>query len=81
MPNSNQEWFDHIKDIAGQNGFAIDNKLYKQNPEAYKGNIAKACEFARIALTGQKSGPSLYYIIDALGESEVRERLESASKI
>ena len=81
MPNSNQEWFDHIKDIAGQNEFAIDNKLYKQNPEAYKGNIAKACEFARIALTGQKSGPSLYYIIDALGESEVRERLESASKI
>ena len=81
MPNSNQEWFDHIKDIAGQNGFAIDNKLYKQNPEAYKGNIAKACEFARIALTEQKSGPSLYYIIDALGESEVRERLESASKI
>lgn len=80
MPNSNQEWFDHIKDIAGQNGFAIDNKLYKQNPEAYKGNIAKACEFARIALTGQKSGPSLYYIIDALGESEVRERLERASK-
>ena len=76
MPNSNQEWFDKTKEIAGTNGFALDNKDFKLNPQNYKGNIAKACELVRIALTGQKSGPSLYYIIDALGEEETRARLK-----
>lgn len=81
MPNSNQEWFDKIKEIASNNGFAVDNKLYKQNPEQFKGNIAKACEYVRVAITGQKSGPSLFYIIDALGEKETIERLKSAIEI
>lgn len=81
MPKSNEEWFEHIKKVAGENGFAIDNKLYKQNPQDYKGNIAKACLYARYAITGQESGPSLYYIIDALGEEETRERLAKIQEI
>lgn len=81
MPTSNEEWFEHIKQVAVQNGYAVDNKLYKQNPEAFKGNIAKACLFARQAITGQDNGPSLYYIIDALGQAETLRRLKIAAEL
>lgn len=81
MPSSNEGWFADIKEIAAANGYAIDNKLYKQDPSAFKGNIAKACLFARRAITGKDNGPSLYYIIDALGKSETLARLERATKI
>lgn len=81
MPTSNEEWFEHIKQVAAQNGYAVDNKLYKQNPEAFKGNIAKACLFARQAITGQDNGPSLYYIIDALGQAETLRRLKIAAEL
>lgn len=81
MPQSNEEWFAHIKMVAAENGFATDNKLYKQNPEAFRGNIAKACLFARQAITGKDNGPSLYYIIDALGQSETLDRLERAANL
>ena len=81
MPSSNEEWFEHIKRVAAQNGYAVDNKLYKQNPEAFKGNIAKACLFARQAITGQDNGPSLYYIIDALGATETLRRLKIAAEL
>lgn len=80
MFSSNAEWFEHIKKVAGECGFALDNKLFKENPNAYRGNIAKACEFARIAITGKESGPSLFYIIDALGKEEILARLDEAVK-
>ena len=81
MPSSNEEWFADIKKVAGENGFAVDNKLYKQNPEAFKGNIAKACLFARQAITGKDNGPSLFYIIEALGEKETLDRLKRAANL
>ena len=68
-------WFDKIKEMAGALGYATDNKLYKQNPNAYKGNVAKVCEFIRVAITGHKDSPDLYEIMTILGEDKVRERI------
>lgn len=68
-------WFDKIKEMAGVLGYATDNKLYKQNPSAYKGNVAKVCEFIRVAITGHKDSPDLYEIMTILGEDKVRERI------
>ncbi len=76
MPRSNEEWFADVKKLAQQEGYATDNKLYKQNPMAYKGNVAKACEFIRLALTGRKNSPTLFTIMQILGEKEVKSRLE-----
>ena len=78
MPNSNEEWFNDVKALAGTLGYATDNKLYKQNPDAYKGNVAKACEFIRVAITGHKNSPTLFTIMSILGEDEVKERLKNA---
>lgn len=75
ISQSNEEWFDNVKTLAGQLGYATDNKLYKQNPESYKGNVAKACEFIRVAITGSKNSPTLFTIMKILGENEVKKRL------
>lgn len=75
MPSSNVEWFEGVKALAEKLGYAIDNKLYKQNPDAYKGNTAKACEFIRVAITGHKNSPTLFTIMQILGEDEVKARL------
>ena len=75
MPLSNEEWFANVKEVAQKLGYATDNKLYKQNPDAYKGNVAKVCEFIRVAITGRKNSPTLFTIMTILGENEVRERL------
>ena len=76
-----EDWFANIKEIAKNLGYAIDNKEYKANPQAFKGNTAKACEFVRIAITGQKNSPDLYEIMKILGEDEVKQRLTNALSI
>ena len=80
MPSSNEEWFNGVKVLAEKLGYAVDNKLYKQNPENYKGNVAKACEFIRVAITGKKNSPTLYTIMTILGEEEVKNRLQISLK-
>ena len=81
IENSKEEWFANVKTIAEKLGYATDNKLYKANPDAYKGNTAKACEFIRLALTGRKNSPDLYGIMQLLGEKEILARLNSAANI
>ena len=75
MPASNEDWFAGVKEIAEKLGYATDNKLYKANPDAYKGNTAKACEFIRLAITGTKNSPTLFTIMSILGEEETKARL------
>lgn len=72
-----ETWFNKIKIMAEKLGFATDNKAYKANPEAFKGNTAKVCEYIRIAITGRKNSPDLHAIISILGQSEVESRLEN----
>lgn len=75
LPPSKEEWFDGVKKVAQRLGYATDNKAFKENPAAFKGNTAKACEFLRLALTGRKNSPDLYEIMLALGEEETKDRL------
>jgi len=75
LAQSNEEWFNEVKELAGKLGYATDNKLYKANPENFKGNVAKACEFIRLVITGEKDSPTLFTIMEILGEAEVKERL------
>ncbi len=68
-------WFNGIKDMAKTLGYATDNKQYKQNPEKFKGNVAKVCEFLRVAVTGHKDSPDLFEIMNILGKDKVLERI------
>ena len=76
-----QVWFNDIKEMANSLGFATDNKLYKANPEAFRGNTATVCEMIRVALTGRKNSPDLFDIICVLGEDEVKSRLNKLSNL
>lgn len=72
---SKEVWFDNIKKMASEFGYATDNKDYKANPEKYKGNVATVCEYIRVAVTGRKNSPDLFEIMTLLGEKEVLKRL------
>ena len=72
-----QVWFDEIKVMADKLGFAVDNKLYKQNPENFKGNVADVCSYIRLAITGRKNTPDLFEICRILGVDEVKNRCKN----
>ena len=73
--SSKEVWFEKVKEMAGKLGYATDNKEFKANPEKFKGNVAKVCEYIRVAITGHKDSPDLFEIMSLLGEKEVVERL------
>ena len=79
--DSNDEmnvWFDKIKKIAEDLGFASDMKAYKANPEAFKGNVADISSFIRVAVTGKQNAPDLYTVMQIIGEEKTRARIENA---
>ncbi len=69
-------WFDKIKAVADSLGFASDMKAYKENPAAYKGNVADVSMFLRVAVTGKLNSPDMYAVMQILGEDRVRARIE-----
>ena len=71
-------WFDKIKKIAEDLGFASDMKAYKANPEAFKGNVADISSFVRVAVTGKQNAPDLYTVMQIIGEEKTRARIENA---
>ncbi len=73
-------WWNSVKELAGKNGFALNNKEFKANPDAYRGNVADAAEILRIALTGGKMSPNMHEIIEILGKDEVIRRLNETSE-
>lgn len=68
-------WFDKLKELAGKYGFASEMKLYRKNPELYKGNVADIAMILRIAVTGKQVSPDTYECMRILGKDKVIERL------
>lgn len=75
--SSKDAWFEGVKAFAQSLGYATDNKEFKTNPEKFKGNVAKVCEFLRVAITGRKNSPDLFEIMTLLGQQEVLMRIEN----
>lgn len=71
-----QTWFDKMKDLAEKLGYAREVKEYKVNPENYKGHVGDISTVIRITLTGRANTPDLYEIMQVLGETEVKSRIE-----
>ncbi|MBQ4575798.1 MAG: glutamate--tRNA ligase [Clostridia bacterium] len=68
-------WFDKIKALASELGYAPETKLYKKNPEEYKGHVGDISMFLRIAVTGKASSPDMYEIMRILGADRVKARI------
>ena len=60
--------------------FAVNNKEYKQNPDAYAGNIAELCRIIRVCLTGKENTPDLYSICCVLGKNEILDRVKKLNE-
>jgi len=68
-------WFNKIKDLSEELGFAREVKDYKQEPEKYKGHVGDISTVIRVALTGRCNTPDLYEIMQVLGEEAIKERI------
>lgn len=70
-----QTWFNKMKELAEECGYAREVKEYKQNPENYKGHVGDISTVIRIKLTGRCNTPDLYEIIQVLGKDEILKRI------
>ena len=73
-----QTWFDKIKELAGEMGYAKEVKEFKANPDAYKAHVGDVSTVLRIALTGRANTPDMYEIMKVLGKTSIYKRFEKA---
>lgn len=78
--DDNSVWFNKLKEIADEHGFASDMKAYKANPENFKGNVSDIAEAVRIAVTGRANTPDLWTIVHIMGEEQMAERIKKHIK-
>ena len=76
-PGKQPEWFDQIRRLAAELGFAPSQKVYKQDPEAYPGSITEASQIIRVLITGTRRSPELADVTAALGTEEVLRRVRA----
>lgn len=78
--DDNNEWFAKIKALAEPLGFASETKIYKANPEAYKGHAGDLSTILRIAITGRRNSPDLCQIMKVLGYDKTIQRIKNAAE-
>jgi glutamyl-tRNA synthetase len=76
-PAADTDWFDQIRRLAADLGFAPSQKVYKQDPAAYRGSIREASQVIRVLLTGSPRSPGLAAVATALGPDEVLRRVRA----
>lgn len=70
-----QAWFDQIKHLGTEFGYADDMKAFKSNPQQFKGHYGDISGWIRVAVTGRTNTPDLFEIFNILGEDEVKKRI------
>ena len=71
-------WFDKVKAVTTEIGFAADMKQYKADPAAFPGSVADVSGFLRIAVTGKSNSPDLYTVMQLLGSERSAARIRAA---
>ena len=70
-----ETWFNMMKEACDSLGYCSNMKLYKENPESYKGSIADFSMVLRVALTTKSMTPDLYEISKLLGKDRILKRI------
>jgi len=73
-----QAWFENIKKLAGDLGYASEVKAFKENPGMYKAHVGDVSTVLRVALTGRTNTPDMYEIMQVMGKEKVQKRFEQA---
>ena len=70
-----QTWFNKMKDLAEEMGYAREVKEYKQNPDNFPGHVGDISTVIRVAITKRRNTPDLYEIMHVLGKDSLEKRL------
>mgnify|MGYP004520900583 FL=1 len=74
--DDNEAWFNKIRTITEERGYAVRPNDYKKNPEAYKGHVGDVSTVIRLAITGRRNSPDVWSIQQILGEEKTVARVE-----
>ena len=75
-----QTWFERLKDLSSELGYAREVKDYKENPDNYKGHVGDISMVIRVAMSTKSQTPNLYQIMKLFGKDRVVERLNKIIK-
>ena len=73
--DTQEEWFNKIREIATNLGYAAKPKDYKKNPDDYKGHVGHVSTVIRLALVGRAQSPDVGAIQQIMGEDMVKARI------
>ena len=73
-----QTWFNKIKELSGEMGYAKEVKEFKAEPEKYEAHVGDVSTVLRIALTKRTNTPDMYEIMQVLGKDEIMKRFKKA---
>ena len=73
-----QTWFDKIKQLSIEKGYAGEVKEFKANPGKYKAHVGDVSTVLRVALTSRTNTPDMYEIMKVLGKGRIQKRFEKA---
>lgn len=73
-------WFEKIKDLSEEFGYAREVKEYKENPDNYKGHVGDVSMVIRVVLTTKSMTPNLYDIMKLFGKERIIKRVEKLEK-
>ena len=76
--DDNSAWFNKIREITADMGYAVKPKDFKKNPDMYKGSITDVSNVIRVAITGRTNSPDLWEICHIIGEDAMRRRVSAA---
>lgn len=74
--DDNEAWFNKIRIITEERGYAVRPKDYKKNPDAYKGHVGDVSTVVRLAITGRRNAPDIWSIQQVLGEEKTIARVK-----
>ena len=72
------QWFEKIRTITDELGYAVRPKDFKKNPDQYKGHVGDVSTLIRIAVMGRSQSPDVWEIQQILGEERTKARIQDA---
>lgn len=73
----NPEWFAWMKELGESYGYTPQMKLFRKQPELFKGTVADVSTVIRLAMTGHQKSTDLHSIQQVFGKEKVLARINA----
>lgn len=74
--DTEEDWFNKVKEYASSKNFAINRKEYKEDPTKFLGNLADFCSIIRVMLTTSNMSPNMYDLLKIYGRENLLKRTD-----